>query len=269
MYHWLRDHRRKKILTESFPFEWRRILEEVVRHYSFLNVDEKYHLEQLIQVFIAEKKFIGCDGLEMTDEIQVVIAADACMLILGLPHDLFRKLETILVYPSTVVVPPPKAGVFTRSPLLERSETPIFGQAFINGPVIFVWDEVKRGARHPETGHNVVYHEFAHYLDMMDGRADGTPELHSREQYRMWAEVFSAEFLALRRKLKVGEKTFFDTYGARNEAEFFAVATEYFFDKPVKMQKNHKALCDVLAGFYQQDTAERERSSRKNSRGGV
>ncbi len=269
MYHWLRDHRRKKILTEPFPLVWRTILGEKVRHYSFLNADEKHRLEQLLQVFVAEKTFIGCNGLEMVDEIRVVIAADACMLILGLPHNLYGKLETILVYPSTVVVPPPKAGVFTQSPLFERSETPISGQAFINGPVILVWDEVKRESRHPETGHNVVYHEFAHYLDMLDGRADGTPELRSREQYRMWAEVFAAEFLALRRKLKAGEKTFFDSYGATNEAEFFAVATEYFFDQPVKMQKNHKALYDVLAGFYQQDTAERERRSRKNSHGGV
>jgi Mlc titration factor MtfA (ptsG expression regulator) len=214
-------------------------------------------------VFIAEKHFEGCNGLEITDEIRVVISADACMLILGVPHDLFRKLETILVYPSTVVIPSSKVGVFTRSPLLERPDTPIFGQAFMGGPVILVWDEVKREARYPESGHNVVYHEFAHYLDMSDGRADGTPELHSQEQYRIWAKVFSEEFFELRHKLKKGEKTFLDPYGTLNEAEFFAVATEFFFTKPVKMQKTHKALYDVLSGLYQQDTAERERRSRK------
>ena len=262
MYHWLLNHRRKEILEKPFPSHWREILGEMVKHYSFLNSDEKVHLEQLIQVFIAEKKFEGCNGLEITDEIQVVISAEACMLILDLPHDLYRKLDTILVYPSVVVIPPSKAGVFTQSPLLERPALPISGQALMGGPVILVWDEVKREARHPESGHNVVYHEFAHYLDMLDGRADGTPELHGREQYRIWAEIFSTEFLELRRKLKKGEKTFFDPYGATNEAEFFAVATEFFFDKPMKMQKTHKDLYDVLAGFYQQDTAERERQSK-------
>lgn len=262
MYHWLRDYRRKEILKEPFPDTWKKILVQMIMHYSFLNSDEKVHLERLIQVFIAEKKFEGCNGLEITDEIRVVISAEACMLILGLPHDLFRKLDTILVYPSVVVIPPSKLGVFTQSPLLERPGLLISGQAIKRGPVILVWDEVKREARHPESGHNVVYHEFAHYIDMLDGRADGTPELHNREQYKIWAEIFSAEFIEMRRKLKKGKKTFFDPYGATNEAEFFAVATEYFFDKPLKMQKTHKDLYDVLSGFYQQDTAERERQSK-------
>ena len=110
MFHWLRDHRRKEILKEPFPVKWREILEERVTHYSFLNSDEKIHLEQLVQVFIAEKNFEGCNGLEITDEIRVVIPSETCLLILGLSHDLFRKLVTILVYPSTVVIPPSKIG---------------------------------------------------------------------------------------------------------------------------------------------------------------
>jgi Mlc titration factor MtfA (ptsG expression regulator) len=263
MLHWLRDHHRQEILKNGFPVEWKRILQEMVTHYAFLRADERAHLEQLVQVFIAEKRFEGCNGLEITDEIRVVISAEACMLILGLPHDLFRRLVTILVYPSTVFTPPSKVGVFTQSPFLEQPRTAISGQAFMRGPVILVWDAVKKGARHPESGHNVVYHEFAHLLDMLDGAADGTPVLHSRDQYRTWAKVFSEEFLALRSQAKKGKRTFLDPYGATNEAEFFAVATEYFFDKPVAMQETHKALYDVLAGFYRQDTAERERRSRK------
>ena len=235
MFHWLRDHRRKEILKEPFPVKWREILEERVTHYSFLNSDEKIHLEQLVQVFIAEKNFEGCNGLEITDEIRVVISSEACLLILGLPHDLFRKLVTILVYPS-------KVGVFTQSPFLERPKTAISGQAFMQGLVILVWDAVKRGARHPEFGHNVVYHEFAHFLDMLDGAADGTPVLHSRDQYRIWAKVFSEEFLELRSKSKKGKKTFLDTYGAKNEAEFFAVATEFFLTNLLKCKK-HIRLC--------------------------
>ena len=259
MFHWLRDHRREKILQEPFPVQWQEILEEQVRHYSFLNLVEKERLQQLIQVFLGEKKFEGCNGLEIIDEIRVVIAAEACMLILGLPHDLYPGLITLLVYPSTVVVPPSKMGVFTQNPFIERSKTAIYGQAFHRGPVILVWDEVKRGARHPESGHNVVYHEFAHLLDMESGSANGTPRLHSRDQYRTWAKVFTEGFLLLRRKSDKGEKTFLDSYGALNEAEFFAVATEYFFDRPMQMEKKRKALYDVLAGFYQQDTAGRQR----------
>ncbi len=129
--------------------------------------------------------------------------------------------------------------------------------------MILVWDEVKRGASHPESGHNVVYHEFAHIFDMSDGVADGTPELHSLDQYRTWATVFSQAFFELGSLSEKGKKTFLDPYGARNEAEFFAVATELFFDQPVKLQKKHGALYDALAGFYLQDTAERERRSQK------
>ncbi len=264
MFNWLKKYRRREILKDPFPAEWREILEKRVLHYSFLNHDEKIHLEQLVQVFIAEKNFEGCNGLKITDEIKVVISAEACMLILGLPHDLYRKFITILVYPSTVFTPPPSIRGFTQSPLIEQPRTPILGQAFMRGPVILVWDAVKRDARHPKSGHNVVYHEFAHVLDMLDGVADGTPELHSREQYNIWAKVLSEEFFKLRSKSKKGEKTFLDPYGAKNEAEFFAVATEFFFDKPIKMQKSHKALYAVLSGFYLQDTAERERLSKRN-----
>ncbi len=258
-FNWLRGHHRQEILKTPFPPEWRQLLTKLVVHYSYLAAEEKTTLEQMVQVFVAEKNFEGCNGLEMTDEIRVVIAAEACLLILGLPHDLYRKLLSILIYPSTVVVPRAKEGVFTQSPLVERPELAISGQAFMRGPVILVWDAIKRDARHPELGHNVVYHEFAHILDMLDGVADGTPELDSREQYQQWAEVFSAEFRNLRTLSKRGQPTFLDAYGATNEAEFFAVATEYFFDKPVTMQETHLALYDVLGGFYRQDPAERQR----------
>ncbi len=266
MFRWLDDVRRKEVLNKPFPSEWRKILREMVVHYAWLDAKEASQLEQLVQVFLAEKKFEGCNGLEITDEIRVVIAAEACLLIMGLPHDLYRKLATILVYPSTVFTPPERSGIFTRAPLFERGQVAISGQAVMRGPIILVWDAVKRGARHPETGHNVVYHEFAHLLDMLDGVANGAPPLHSRDQYRRWAAVFSEEFQRLRNDSEQGKKTFLDPYGATNEAEFFAVATEFFFDKPIEMQKDHRALYDVLAGYYMQDTAERERRVMESSK---
>lgn len=262
MFQWLNDTRRRAADHPPFPAEWRDILSKMVKHYSYLNPNEQNQLERLVQVFADEKEFEGCNGLVITDEIRVVISAEACLLILGLPHNLYRKLSTILVYPSTVFTPPERRGAFTVSPMLEQAQVPISGQAFMHGPIILVWDAVRRGARHPESGHNVVYHEFAHLLDMLDGAADGVPPLHERDQYRAWASVFSDEFQKLRKATDHGTQSFLDPYGATNEAEFFAVATEFFFDQPIEMQQNHQPLYDVLSGYYMQDTAERAKRNR-------
>ncbi len=135
----------------------------------------------------------------------------------------------------------------------------------MHGTVMLVWDVIKREAAHPRGGHNVVYHEFAHILDMFDGRADGTPLLHDREQYRVWAEVCTRVFYDLRQKMEKGRKTFLNDYAATNEAEFFAVATEYFFDRPVRMQKKRPELYRVLSEFYRQDTAARQMKVKKDT----
>ncbi|HRX52810.1 MAG TPA: zinc-dependent peptidase [Candidatus Krumholzibacteria bacterium] len=255
--HWWRDHRRQEILKTPFPPAWREILRARVAHVRRLDADETQRLEDLVQVFLAEKNFEGCGGLEITDEIRVVIAAQACLLVLELPHDLYRRLLSILVYPSTVVTPRAQAGVFVHGPLIERSRTAISGQASRGDTVILVWDAVVRGARHPEHGHNVVYHEFAHIIDMQDGAADGVPELPSAEQYRRWAEVCAAEFARLQAQARQGRASLLDPYGATNAAEFFAVATELFFDRPREMRAELGELYEVLAGFYRQDPAGR------------
>ena len=254
---WLKARKRKEIVKQEFPEAWRAILHEMVSHYKYLNDKDQDHLEKLIQVFIAEKNYEGCNGLEITDTIRVTIAANACMLLLGLSHDLYKNLDSILVYPSTVVIPESRVSMFSQSPSVTRNEVAILGQAFMRGPVILIWDAVKRGAKHPERGHNVVYHEFAHIIDMYDGKADGTPILSSRDQYKKWAKICTKEFFLLQERSKKGKKTFLDKYGATNEPEFFAVATEYFFDKPVKMKKKHPSLYTLLQGFYNQDPAGR------------
>ncbi len=240
------------------------MLHERITHFSFLSKEEQKRFEELVQVFVAEKNFEGCNGLIVTDEMKVVIAARACLLILALPHDFYAKVDSILIYPSTVVVPPSRQGIFTRGPLIAQTEVPIVGQAFMHGTVILVWDQIKRDSLHPQSGHNVVYHEFAHVLDMFDGRADGTPLLHNREQYRQWAEVCTRVFYELRRKMERGEKTFLNDYAATNEAEFFAVATEYFFDRPVRMRQRQPDLYNVFMAFYGQDTAARQEQARSS-----
>jgi Mlc titration factor MtfA (ptsG expression regulator) len=228
-----------------------------VAHDRWLDTEEKRRLRELVRVFIAEKRWEGCGGLELDDEIRVTIAAEACLLILELPHEPYRRVHTILVYPSTVVPPerPLRAFEVPTAPL--RGPVPILGETQRQGPIILVWDAVERTARHPERGHNVVFHEFAHALDLLDGVADGTPPLHDRAEVRRWAEVCSREYAALGAQAARGRSGLLDAYGATNEAEFFAVATECFFDRPLELRRRHPELYAVLQGFYRQDPAAR------------
>ncbi|MGO9612344.1 MAG: zinc-dependent peptidase [Dissulfurispiraceae bacterium] len=257
MFHWLRDHHRTEVQKRPFPPEWEVIVRANMAHYCTLDAAERAELHAMMQVFLDEKGWEGCGGLDLTDEIRVTIAAQACLLQLGLPHDYYRNVQSILVYPSTVVPPEHQPGVFERVDVPFAPSVPILGQAFAQGPVILVWDTVLHGARHPEQGHNVVYHEFAHKLDMLDGAADGTPLLADRDQFAEWVAVCSEEFLRLRGLAEKGHKTFLDAYGAKNEAEFFAVATEEFFDRPLALQKNSPDLYRVLSSYYRQDPAGR------------
>lgn len=258
MFTWFRKRARKKLLQKPFPQAWRTILQEKVAHYCFLTDEEKARLEELTRFFIAEKKFEGCGGLEITDEIKVVIAAQACILVLGLQPFQYKNLQSVLVYPSTVTLPTTRPGVFQDGLSIVPDSRAILGQASLNGPVILVWDAVKRDARHPERGHNVVYHEFAHILDMRDGTADGTPELHSISLFKEWVEVCSREYFRLKKQAESGKKSLLDQYGAVHEAEFFAVATELFFDRPRQMRRQMRELYDVLSAYYRQDTAARK-----------
>jgi len=258
MFHWLRDHRRAEAQKRPFPPEWEAFLRANVAHYSILDEAESAELRRMVQVFLEEKHWEGCGGLELTDEIRVTIAAQACLLLLALPHDeYYRNVESILVYPSTVVPPERKPGFFERLDGVVEAPVPILGQAFVQGPVILVWDAVLHGARHPEQGHNVVYHEFAHKLDLLDGTANGTPPLVDREQLAEWVAVCSREFRRLRSLSEKGHKTFIDDYGAQSEAEFFAVVTEEFFDRPLALQRHAPDLYNVLSSYYRQDPAGR------------
>jgi Mlc titration factor MtfA (ptsG expression regulator) len=189
MFHWFRDHRRAEARKRPFSAEWEAIMHANLGHYCMLDDTERAELHATMQVFLDEKNWEGCGGLDLTDEIRVTIAAQACLLQLGLPHDYYRNVESILVYPSTVVPPEHHPGVFERMDGPVATSVPILGQAFAQGPIILVWDAVLHGARHPEQGHNVVYHEFAHKLDMLDGAAD---PYHRRPQpvRRMGRRVF-------------------------------------------------------------------------------
>lgn len=257
--------RRRRILAQPFPSAWREILRARMVHYARLSGPERTLLEQLVQLFVAEKRWEGLGGLRLADEIRVTIAGQACLLLLGFTRDpvrceLYRNVKSILVYPTTVV--PKRVGepIFGPTRVVDPI-VPVLGEAHLQGPVILTWDSVLRGSVHAEFGHNVVYHEFAHKLDMQDGRSDGTPPLASRAQYAQWTAVCTREYAALRERIARGEPTFLDPYGGTSEAEFFAVATEHFFDQPAALRAQHPDLYAVLQDFYRQDPATAELSS--------
>lgn len=258
MFEWWRERQREKWLKEPFPSQQLEAVERHVKHYALLTAEEQQRLRDLMQVFVKEKSWEGCGGLELTEDMKFIIAAQACLLVLALPHRLYENVESILVYPSSVLRPAAKQGVFIRSgALVDDGPTALFGEAHHRGPVILAWDRVLRDAHRPHDGHNLVYHEFAHKLDMLDGDPDGTPPLASKEERARWREVCERAFLALRARTEQGRHGLLDEYGATDEAEFFAVATEHFFDQPRELQEAEPELYEILRDFYLQDPSAR------------
>ena len=239
---------RERIRSAPFPAAWERIIARNCPFYGRLPEADRRELRGHVQVFLAEKYFEGCGGLEMTDEIKVTIAAQACLLLLHRDSDYYRRLVTILVYPTAYVARAvePIGGGF-----VIEGEQGRLGEAWKDGVVVLSWDDVRSGAADARDGQNVVLHEFAHQLDQEDGAADGAPILEGRSHYAAWARALGAEYEQLRK----GRKSVLDRYGATNPAEFFAVATECFFEKPAQMLRKHPELYDELKAYYQQDPA--------------
>ena len=248
----LKNWRRAKIQQKPFPQTWLEIIEQRVPYYQLLPEADRKELLGHIQVFLAEKHFEGCDGVSVTDEMKIVIAAQACILLLHRPPDYFPLLESILIYPHPFV-----SKVQSHLPggiVSERMQARV-GESWGFGTVILAWDDVLNGAIDTNDGHNVVMHEFAHQLDEESGSANGSPPLELRSQYTAWARILSDEFHELNQDVDKHRKTVMDKYGATNPAEFFAVATETFFEKPIQLKKRHPALYDELKLFYRQDPA--------------
>lgn len=260
---WWRSRRRRRILAEPFPEEWRDALRENFAQYEWLSEEERARLERIAQVFVAEKYWEGCSGFEIDDRVKVTIAAQAAMLVLGFDDSHYDSLTTVLVYPDTYIAPE------THTPgggLVIEGESPRLGEAWHRGPVILSWPDVLDGGMIPDDGYNVVFHEFAHVLDMEDGMVNGTPRL-DRRLASDWASVMSDAQARLRRAASRGMRTFLDDYGTQDEAEFFAVATETFFEQPERMARNDQTLYDLFARFYGQDPARRAQAARARGRG--
>jgi Mlc titration factor MtfA (ptsG expression regulator) len=250
---WLRQRRRKKILATPFPTRWLAYLEKNVPHYRCLDAQEQARLRDDLRFFVAEKNWEGCGGLVVTDEMKVTIAAQASLMALGLEGDTFRNVLSVLIYPSGYAVP--EERWYEGWSITGESDR--LGEAWYRGPVILSWAEVRRDSRRPGAGRNLVWHEFAHQIDMLDRSTNGTPPLSDRNERKRWHDVMTAEYERLITDAEQGRATLLDTYGANSEAEFFAVATECFFDCPIELRAQHPHLYDLLRGYYRQDPAAR------------
>jgi Mlc titration factor MtfA (ptsG expression regulator) len=248
-----KERRRRQLRSQSVPNEWRSIIARNAPFFDRLSDADQRELLGHVQVFLAEKRFEGCAGLQLTDEIRVTIATQACLLLLHRKTDYYPRLMTILVYPSGYVVNevrPVEGHIWQEGREGRLGET---GRQM--GSMVLAWDAAKSGATDPSDGKNLVLHEFAHQLDFEDSVADGVPALGSREDKLSWAEVMKMEFAALRAADETGISTLLNTYGATNPAEFFAVATEAFFERPRALRRQHPRLYGELQRFFRQDPA--------------
>jgi MtfA peptidase len=247
-----KDSRRAKLRQEPLSPEQHAFIAKNVPYLSKLPEEDQKELEGLIQIFLGEKEFEGCGGLEITEEIKVTIAAQACLLLLHRENDNYPGVDAILVYPSAYRAKTQQNG----GGFVIEGEQSRLGESWTRGVVVLAWDHVKSGAMNMNDGHNLVLHEFAHQVDSEDGSMDGAPELETRAAYKSWAQVLGAEFSELTERLDQGRKTDIDSYGATNPAEFFAVVTEMFFEKPRMMKDRHPDLYEELSTFYKQDPLE-------------
>lgn len=258
IFRWLKRRRREQILARPFPEEWNEWLIRRVPHWQRLNDEEQQTIRRLVQVFVEEKTWEGCRGIEVTDEMKVTIAGQACLLLLGIEHDYFRNVKTILVFPRQFVPHPTEE--YDESGVAHESSGPALGLAYHGGPIVLSWADSKAGGRNSQDGLNVVIHEFAHKLDLRDGVVNGTPPLKSRREYARWAEVMRREYEQLVKASQKRRATVLDDYGATNPGEFFAVSVECFFEKPLQLQKKHAELYEALKDYFGQDPASRFRA---------
>lgn len=251
MFAFIKRRRRPALRARAFPAAWESFLESNTPVYPRLPAELRAQLHGHIHVFLAEKKFEGCNGLEMTDEIRVTVAGQACLLILNRETDYYPELVTILVYPSIFYADVADSDGEVVSEYKEDRS----GESWDLGVVILSWEDVVDYASTGRGGYNVVLHEFAHQLDMENGAIDGMPGLPDREARETWARVFGDAFERLDRAASANRRTLIDSYGAEDPAEFFAVVTESFFERPLALRREQPDLYELLRRYYHVDPA--------------
>jgi Mlc titration factor MtfA (ptsG expression regulator) len=249
----LRRRRRARVGARPLPDNWWATIDRRVPMIAAMGEADRSELGRIVRILLDEKRFEGCGGLVMTDEIRVTIAAQAAVLLLHRASPgYYPTLRSILVYPRAYFANTARQnpdGTFTEGPQGR------LGESWFRGSLVLSWDDVVRGAADADDGRNVTLHEFAHQLDGQSGGMNGAPALASPARYRDWARVLGEEYAELAEDLHRGHRTIIDPYGATNPAEFFAVLTELFFERPRAMRKHHAELYEQLAEFYQRDPA--------------
>lgn len=253
LFFWLPRYQVRRALAHPFPRNYARILHRNVPVFSRLPADLQLQLKRLIQQFLLQKKFVGCDGLQITDEIRVTIAGKACLLLLNRPTEVYPALSFVLVYPSAFIVPRTE---IVAGGLVTQHEQTLLGESWSDDRVILAWDHVVRDNTDTESGHDVVLHEFAHQLDSESGNVNGAPAMLSKARYTRWSTVLSHEFALLQQAVRDGHHGVIDHYGAGSPAEFFAVVTEAFFEKSVALEREHPELFAALKEYYCVDPRE-------------
>lgn len=246
---------RRRLRRQAFPAHWRTLLRRRVPLVGRMPADLQLQLKKAMQVFIAEKNFIGCNGLTITEEMRVVIAAQACLLLLNRPSDYFAAVRQILVYPGAFLAP--RNAVDAAGVHSEHREA-LIGESWSQGQVILSWADTLEGAANAEDGRNVVIHEFAHQLDQENGAALGAPPPlpgDSERDATRWSHVFGEAYFQVRAATQRGESCVLDAYAGHDPAEFFAVASETFFERPQQLRAEFGALYDELRGYYKVDPA--------------
>lgn len=245
----------------GLPDDWQQIVDQNLALWRLLDAHEREELESSADWLLRHKRWEAAEGFALNDEITLTIATQAALMILGLSTDEYREVSAIVVHPTQMQSTGTYAGP-ARGTIVD-GDFPIHGEAHGNrGPVLIAWDRARASARHPGHGHNVVFHEFAHKIDMLDHIVDGTPPLARRGDFERWVAVCTEAYDALRYG---ADRPPLQPYGATNPAEFFAVATEAFFDVPTALETNEPDLYDVLRDFYRQDPAARMRRSGRRS----
>lgn len=236
MFDWFKRRRRRRVAQTPVPETWRPLLEAGAPFFRELAPPRQERLLAMLQLFLAEKPIIAAGGLELTEEMRVLVGASAVRLILDLDLDHYQRLTEIVLYPYDALVDP-------------QHDDALLGLAHRHGAVVLSWPSVRAGLRAPHDGHDTAVHEFAHALDLADGVFDGAPALRAREDYGPWARHLGQAYDALvdgdRNLLRV-----LRPYGGTNPPEFFAVATEAFFERPDELRRRAPDLYQDLARFY-------------------
>jgi Mlc titration factor MtfA (ptsG expression regulator) len=250
---WWSDRNRKSLIAGKTPDSWGRWLGRLW-FFDQLSDDQQQKIIAAVKVLVAEKNWESCGGLAMSDEIRVTIAGQIGWLVVGLGPEYFDQVQSILVYPDAYRVEDKQV---TSGGLVLEGDSARQGEAWYRGPVILSWDDVQAGGFSSNHGHNLVLHEFAHQLDFLNGRdADGIPPIEDSDTADRWLRVTKREFQSLVEDCALGRRTLLDCYGTTNSAEFFAVATESFFQVPSQFRQNHPELFDVLLSFYRHESQE-------------